>query len=74
MEKKIHFKELNQIKETVGTRVWTALYQQKPSEEEGSILKRNRWKIYTDIEMPICSYVLQSYDHNVLHLLWRVPI
>ena len=55
-------KELNQIKETVGTRVWSALYQQKPSEEEGSILKRDWWKIYTDKEMPVCSYVLQSYD------------
>jgi predicted phage terminase large subunit-like protein len=33
-------------KEAVGTRAWTSLYQQKPSPQEGSILKRHWWQYW----------------------------
>ena len=55
-------KELDKIKTTVGSRIWNALYQQKPAEEEGAILKRDWWKIYAEKELPVCSYIVQSYD------------
>ncbi|MCB9072501.1 MAG: phage terminase large subunit [Bdellovibrionaceae bacterium] len=37
---------LESIKRTVGTRVWDALYQQRPSIEDGNIFKRHWFKFY----------------------------
>jgi hypothetical protein len=53
---------LDKIKDTVGQRVWQALYQQQPSNEEGSIIKRDWWNIYDGDKIPTLSYVIQSYD------------
>jgi len=39
-------KWMEATKEAVGTRVWSALYQQKPSSQEGSILKRHWWRYW----------------------------
>ncbi len=33
-------------KKSVGSRTWTALYQQRPSAEEGEIIKRHWWKFW----------------------------
>jgi len=54
--------DLDKIKATVGQRVWQALYQQQPSNDEGSIIKREWWNIYEEEKIPTLSYVLQSYD------------
>ena len=54
--------DLEKIKNTVGQRVWQSLYQQQPSNEEGSIIKRDWWNIYEDKKVPVLSYVIQSYD------------
>jgi len=54
--------DLDKIKATVGQRVWQALYQQQPSNDEGSIIKREWWNIYEGEKIPSLSYVLQSYD------------
>jgi predicted phage terminase large subunit-like protein len=54
--------DLDKIKDTVGQRVWQALYQQQPSNEEGSIIKRDWWNIYDGDKIPTLSYVIQSYD------------
>jgi predicted phage terminase large subunit-like protein len=35
---------LARIKKAVGSRVWAALYQQRPSAAEGNIFKRENWK------------------------------
>lgn len=37
---------MNQIKYSVGSRVWSALYQQRPSPDEGNVVKRDWWKFY----------------------------
>jgi predicted phage terminase large subunit-like protein len=45
-----------------GTRNWNALYQQKPSTEEGAILKAAYWREWPLKEPPIVEYVMQCYD------------
>ena len=37
---------LNNIKKAVGSRVWSSLYQQRPSAVEGSLFKRENWQYY----------------------------
>lgn len=37
---------IKDMKTRLGSRVWNALYQQRPSSEEGDILKRKWWKYY----------------------------
>ena len=38
--------DLDDIKRNVGTRTWTALYQQRPAPEQGAIVKREWWRLY----------------------------
>ena len=61
---------LEGIKQAVGSRVWTSLYQQRPAAAEGSIIKRAYWKYYRPTsedpatlvrELGITS-VVQSFD------------
>ena len=42
--------ELSQIKQSIGSRDWAALYQQRPSAAEGSIFKREHWQYFTPTE------------------------
>ena len=53
---------LKEIKKTLGTREWASLYAQKPSVEEGNIVKRWWWKKWKYDEPPPCDYILQSWD------------
>lgn len=41
--------QLDRIKIAVGGRVWSSLYQQRPSAAEGQIFKREWWKTYTTV-------------------------
>ena len=41
---------------------WNALYMQKPSSEEGGILKRTYWKRWHEAKPPQIDYVLMSMD------------
>ena len=52
--------KLEKIKATVGDRVWESLYQQRPTSEQGAILKRDWWR-KLDHE-PQYDFVVQSYD------------
>lgn len=55
------FKEVYLTKE--GNRVWTALYQGKPTIQEGNLLKREWWRYYTQDELPQnMQYTLLSVD------------
>lgn len=38
---------MSQMKVTVGSRVWTSLYQQKPAPDSGTIIDRSWWKFYS---------------------------
>ena len=53
---------LQEIKKTIGTREWSSLYAQKPSVEEGNIIKRWWWKTWTRENPPEMDYILQSWD------------
>jgi phage terminase large subunit-like protein len=51
---------LERIRLNIGSRAWDALYMQKPTAEEGSILKRHWWRRY--ISPPTFSYKIQAWD------------
>ncbi len=53
---------LEEIKKTVGTREWTSLYAQKPSIEEGNLVKRWWWKYWKKEHPPEFDYIIQSWD------------
>ena len=54
--------ELEQVKASVPAYQWNAQYQQDPTAEELSILKREWWKVWDKEEVPNLQYVIQSYD------------
>jgi predicted phage terminase large subunit-like protein len=62
--------ELAIIRQSVGSRDWSALYQQRPSAAEGSVFKRENWKYYTPTEHEPkslisalgCFQVVQAWD------------
>lgn len=41
---------------------WSAQYQQKPSGEEGALIKREWWQIWEDDRPPSCEFLIQSWD------------
>jgi predicted phage terminase large subunit-like protein len=51
---------LEQIKRTVGSRDWTALYQQRPVPQEGGVLKLGWFERYTTA--PAEGMIVQSWD------------
>lgn len=54
---------LAQERRSQGSRNWNALYQQKPREEEGAVLKRTYWKKWpADKALPKVGYVVSVYD------------
>ena len=54
--------ELEQVKASVPAYQWNAQYQQDPTAEEQSSLKREWWKVWDKEEVPNLQYVIQSYD------------
>lgn len=49
-------------RQEVGSRTWNALYQQRPSAPEGSIIKEEWWKFYD--KLPEMEIIIQSWDLN----------
>jgi len=54
--------ELEKVKATLPAAKWNAQFQQNPTAEEGSIIKREWWKIWPKKKIPKLHYVIQSYD------------
>lgn len=54
--------ELEALKIELPLSKWSAQYQQKPSGEEGAIIKREWWKIWEDERPPSCDFIIQSWD------------
>jgi predicted phage terminase large subunit-like protein len=54
--------ELEALKEELPVSKWNAQYQQKPTGEEGALVKREWWKIWEREKPPRCEYVIQSWD------------
>ena len=54
--------ELESVKATLPVAKWNAQWMQKPTSEEGAIIKREWWQIWDKEELPYVEYVIQSYD------------
>ena len=53
---------LEALKSELPVSKWEAQYQQRPTSEEGAIIKRENWKIWTEDRPPPCEYIIQSWD------------
>ena len=54
--------ELMALKLELPAAKWNAQYQQTPTAEEGAIVKREWWKLWTEERPPRCEFVIQSWD------------
>ncbi len=57
---KYNLKSLNKMKVAIGSRVWNALYQQRPAPDSGTIFHREWWRFYE--VLPQCDTYFQSWD------------
>jgi len=54
--------ELEKVKATLPVGKWNAQWMQRPTSEEGAIIKREWWRLWDYDEPPNLHYVIQSYD------------
>ena len=54
--------ELKAVRASLSVQKWNAMYQQRPTADEGAILKREWWRIWEHDYMPRLDYIIQSYD------------
>jgi len=54
--------ELEKVKATLPVAKWNAQWMQRPTSEEGAIIKRDWWKVWKHDWIPQLHYVIQSYD------------
>ena len=54
--------ELEALKEELPPYKWNAQYQQKPTGEEGAIVKRDWWRRWERERPPACEFIIQSWD------------
>jgi len=54
--------DLRAVKASVPPSKWNAQYQQNPTGDENSILKREWWNVWERDAVPKLEYVIQSYD------------
>jgi predicted phage terminase large subunit-like protein len=54
--------ELEAIRDELPPSKWNAQYQQSPTSEQGSIVKREQWKTWEAERPPPCEIILQSWD------------
>jgi predicted phage terminase large subunit-like protein len=54
--------ELEALKAELPVSKWNAQYQQKPTSEEGAIIKREWWKLWEAERPPSCEFIIQSWD------------
>ena len=54
--------ELEGVKASISIGKWNAQWMQNPTAEEGSILKREWWKIWEKPGIPPLEHIIQSYD------------
>lgn len=57
---KYNQESLCKMEKAVGSRVWNALYQQRPAPDSGDIFKREWWQFYDTA--PVCDNYFQSWD------------
>ena len=54
--------ELEKVKATLPVAKWNAQWMQRPTSEEGALIKREWWKVWKHDWIPQLHYVIQSYD------------
>ena len=54
--------ELEGVKASLSVPKWNAQWMQNPTSEEGSIIKREWWKVWDGDDVPPLKHVIQSYD------------
>lgn len=54
--------ELEGVKASLSEGKWQAQWQQNPTSEEGSIIKREWWKEWKEKDIPDLIHIIQSYD------------
>jgi len=54
--------ELEKVKATLPVGKWNAQWMQKPTSEEGALIKREWWQTWDKEHLPDCHYIIQSYD------------
>jgi predicted phage terminase large subunit-like protein len=54
--------ELRAVRASMSLQKWNAMYQQRPTADEGAILKREWWKLWEHDHLPDVEYIIQSYD------------
>ena len=54
--------DLISVKASIPASKWNAQYQQNPTGDENSILKREWWRVWEGKHVPQLQYVIQSYD------------
>lgn len=54
--------ELLATKKTLSVQQWNAQYLQKPTSEEGALIKRDWWQIWESSRPPECEFVIQAWD------------
>ena len=54
--------ELEKVQATLPVGKWNAQWMQKPTSEEGALIKREWWKKWKKDDLPDCYYIIQSYD------------
>ena len=54
--------ELEGVKASISIGKWNAQWMQNPTAEEGSILKREWWKVWEKPGIPPLQHIIQSYD------------
>jgi predicted phage terminase large subunit-like protein len=60
--KRFPIQALNQIRSAIGGAAWASLYQQRPAAAEGSIFKREWWRVYSEADKPL------KFDQVILSL------
>ena len=54
--------ELEALRAELPPSKWNAQYMQRPTGEEGSIVKREWWKVWEKKDPPPCEFIIQSWD------------
>lgn len=54
--------ELERVKADIPIAKWNAQYQQNPTAEEGAIVKREWWQLWTGEKPPECKFIIQTWD------------
>jgi predicted phage terminase large subunit-like protein len=54
--------ELEKVKATLPTGKWNAQWMQRPTSEEGALIKREWWRLWDSDVIPPLQHIIQSYD------------